>query len=536
MPFEFSLTTIYILPFFLLTFAAYWLTKPKFRWIALLCASVVFYALISWKSIPFILFSSLSIYFSARYIDGKNKYQKAYLAEHKAEMSKEEKADFKAKVKAKKRLALVLGIVANLLVLAAMKYLDFLLGNINGIISWFPTSFQIPLPHLFLPLGISFYTFQAIGYLADVYWSKYEHEENYAKFTLFLIYFPKVIQGPILRYDRMREQLFGEHEFDFENVLDGGKRCIYGYLKKIVIADTLAVFVTFAFGNVYELSGLECFLAIFFYFIQDYCDFSGYMDIGIGYSQMLGVSMEENFNHPYFATGIDDYWRRWHMTLGAWFKDYVFYPLSISKFSLSLGKKSKTMFKGNFGMKVPAIFGLTVVWLLTGLWHGASWNYVLWGAYYGLIIILSVIFEPLFNAFYDKTGIKRDAWWLKVWRHVRTLFLLMVGRLLFIAPTPGDAWHVFANMWNIYGGEFRIDNLLNQLGYISMIAALVCAIPVLVIDLIQEHNPSTTFIAKLKAKPIVFRFALYLVLIVALVWFGYYGSGLPRFEFGYTQF
>ena len=536
MPFDFSLTTVYIVPFFLLTFGIYWLTKPKFRWIVLLVASVVFYALISWKSIPFILFSSLTIYFTARYIGKRNAHQKAYLAEHKAEMSKEEKSAFKAKVKASKRTALVLGIITNLLVLAAMKYLDFLIGNVNGVISWFTSNVQIPLPHLFLPLGISFYTFQAIGYLVDVYWGKYEHEENYAKFTLFLIYFPKVLQGPIMRFDKSREALFGEHQFDYENVLDGGKRCLYGYLKKLVIADTLAVFVNFAFGNVLELSGLESFLAIFFYFIQDYCDFSGYMDIGIGYSQMLGVDMEENFNHPYFATGIDDYWRRWHMTLGSWFKDYVFYPLSISKFSLALGKKSKSVFKGSFGMKVPAIFGLTVVWLLTGLWHGASWNYVLWGAYYGVLIILSVVFEPAFNAFYAKTGLNKDAWWLRAWRHIRTLFLLMIGRLLFICNTPSDAWTVFVRMWNIYGSEFSVNNILNQIGYISIIAAIVSSIPVLVIDLIQEAKPETSFREKLKKKPVVFRFALYLLLLIFVVWFGYYGSGLPRFEFGYTQF
>ena len=536
MPFELSLTTIYILPFFVLLFGVYWLLKPKWRWIALLVGSAVFYFCVSYKSLPFLLFSTLSIYAAGSYISAQNRIQKEYLAEHKATLSKEEKSAYKKSIKKKKKVALVLGIVANVLVLATMKYLDFFLSNVNGIISWFPTSFRIPLPHLFLPLGISFYTFQAIGYLADVYWGKFEHESNYAKFALFLIYFPKVIQGPILRYDRMKEELFGEKEFDMDRVLDGGKRCIYGYLKKLVIADTLVVFVNFAFGDVYALSGLEMALAIFFYFIQDYCDFSGYMDIGIGYSEMLGVKMEENFNHPYFARGIDDYWRRWHMTLGAWFKDYVFYPLSISRFSLSLGKRSKSVFKGSFGMKVPAIFGLTVVWLLTGLWHGASWNYVLWGAYYGLIIILSVLFEPLFAKFYAKTGITKDTWFMRVWAHIRTLFLLVVGRLLFICNSPSDAWYVFTHMWNVYGAEFNIDNLLNQLGYISAIAAVVCAIIVLVIDLIQEHDPATSFIEKLKKRPIVLRFALYLGLIALVVWFGYYGSGLPRFEFGYTQF
>jgi D-alanyl-lipoteichoic acid acyltransferase DltB (MBOAT superfamily) len=233
------------------------------------------------------------------------------------------------------------------------------------------------------------------------------------------------MQGPIVRYDEMKEALFGEHVFDYDTFAMGLIRAAWGYFKKLVIADTLITFIKFGFGYVDELSNIEAFLVILFYFIQDYCDFSGYMDISIGISQSMGVKLPENFARPYLSRGIDEYWRRWHMTLGAWFKDYVFYPLSISKLSLNIGRASKKVMP-EFGKKIPAVFGLIIVWFLTGLWHGASWNYVLWGLYYGAIIILSVAFDPLIKKFYASTHIKEKKVLGKLWavfQWLRTIFL-----------------------------------------------------------------------------------------------------------------
>ena len=348
-------------------------------------------------------------------------------------------------------------------------------------------------------------------------------------------YFPKIMQGPIIRYNEMKDAFFIEKSFDYTEFTQGATRMAYGYLKKMVVADTLAVFTTYAFAtdNIAALSGLEAFFAVFFYFIQDYCDFSGYMDISIGISHMHGVTLPENFARPYFASHIDEYWRRWHITLGTWFKDYIYYPLSISKFSINLGKKSKKVF-GSWGMKVPAIFGLTIVWFLTGLWHGASWNYVLWGLYYGVIIILGICFEPLFNLFYDKTHINKNNIAIRVFRHIRTIFLLAIGRIMFMSSSLSDAWLIFSKMFNF--ADYNLSNLNNQLGYISIIAAIVGFIPVLVIDIIQERNPSVPFVDKFAKKNIMLRWSLLIVMVLFIIWFGYYGSGLPKYEFGYVQF
>lgn len=527
-------TSLYFVPFFLITLLAYWLTPKRFRYISLLICSVVFYGLISWKSLFFILATVVSMYFFSRAISSNINAQKEYIQAHKAEMSIDEKKAYKAKQKKKRKTYLILAIVLNVLMLGVMKYTDFMIGNINGIIHWFSKDVSLKSLNLFLPLGISFFVFQAIGYIVDVYWQKIEAEPNFLKFSLFLIYFPKVMQGPIVRYDEMKETLFSEHSFDYNQFTDGLKRALYGYMKKLVIADTLFTFIKFGFSNVADLSGLEAMLVIFFYFIQDYCDFSGYMDISIGLSNCMGIYLPENFNHPYFAIGIDDYWRRWHATLGTWFKDYIFYPLSISKFSLKLGKASKKIFK-DFGKKIPAVFGLLVVWFITGLWHGASWNYVLWGLYYGAIIILSVCFQPLINKFYEKTNCRKNLFWV-IFQHIRTIFLLAIGKIIFMAPSLKEAWLLFAKCFTFSDHFIDITNLNNQLGYISMIAALALAVVVFVIDLIQEKKPETTFLQKFDSKPLWLQWSLLILLIVCVVWFGFYGSGLPHYDFGYIQF
>jgi len=469
-----------------------------------------------------------------RFISSNHDKTEQWLADNK-ELDKASKKEYKAKQKKIRKTILILGIVGNVLVLFLMKYLNFLVGNINSIIELFGGTFNFPLNRWILPLGISFFTFQAISYIVDIYWNKYKSENNFIKFAIFMSYFPKIMQGPIIRYGEMKDELFSEKTFDYVTFTNGAKRMAYGYLKKMVVADTLAVFVTYAFNsaNVPLISGMETFLAVLFYFIQDYCDFSGYMDISIGVSNMLGIKLPENFARPYFASAIDEYWRRWHITLGTWFKDYIYYPLSISKFSMKAGKQGKKIF-GSWGMKIPAIIGLVLVWFLTGLWHGASWNFVLWGLYYGLIIILSICFEPLFNLFYEKTHIKKDNIGIVIFRHVRTIFLLAVGRILFMSSSLSDAWIIFTKMFRF--DLYNCSNLNNQLGYISIIAAMVGFIPVLVIDIMQEANPKVPFLDKFNKAPIWVRWTLMIVMVLFIVWFGYYGSGLPKYEFGYVQF
>ena len=535
MDFEFTgFVSMYFAIFLVGSIFIYWVFPRKIRFYTLLVFSLVFYCLISWKSIFFLIYSIVLNYFIALAISHNKKKVNAYL-EANPDLEKADKKAYKAKNKKIRKTWLIIGIIGNVLVLILMKYLNFITGNINSLINLFGSDFQFRLNRWILPLGISFFTFQAISYIVDVYWDKYEAETNFFKFAIFMSYFPKIMQGPIIRYGEMKDEFFSEKSFDYVRFTNGAKRMAYGYLKKMVVADTLAVFVVYAFSHdgVLAVSGVEALIAVIFYFIQDYADFSGYMDIAIGVSEMHAITLPENFNHPYFAIAIDEYWRRWHITLGTWFKDYVYYPLSLSKFSMFLGKKGKKVF-GSWGMKIPAIFGLIVVWFLTGLWHGASWNFVLWGLYYGAIIIFSICMEPLFNLFYEKTHIKRNNVGILIFKHIRTLFLLAIGKILFMTASLSDAWIIFTKMFNFT--SYGVSNLNNQLGYISIIAALVGFIPIIVIDIIQERHPDTSFLSKFNKKHIVLRWSLMIVMVLFIVWWGFYGSGLPHFEFGYTQF
>ena len=525
--------SLYFLIFLALLFPIYFLCPKKIRWIILLVFSIAFYVLVSWKSLFFILFTTTVIYFLSIAIS-KNKSKEKQFFEENKEISLDDKKAIKAKNKKCRKRYMVIGILAVVIVLVLMKYLNFLLGNINSIINIFDSNFKFTTVKWFLPLGISFYTFQSIGYIADIYWGKYDAETNYFKFLLFMSFFPKIMQGPIIRYNQISPFLFGGASFNYENFTDGLKRMLWGYFKKMVIADCLVVFTRFAFGSPELLSGIETIITILCYFIYDYCDFSGYMDIACGVSKCLNIDLPENFNHPYFANGIDDYWRRWHMTLGAWFKDYIFYPLSLSKFSLFLGKKSKKVFK-KFSNKIPAIYGLVVVWFLTGLWHGASWNYIAWGLYFGLVIILGIIFEPLFNWLYSKLKINKDNIFLKIFRHIRTLILLAFGKILFETNSIG-ATFTFTSRLFTAENFFAVNNIISQIGFVSLSVALVCSVSVFVVDLIQERKPQTTFLQKTKKLPLFVQWSLLILLIVCIVWFGYYGQGLPKFEFGYVGF
>lgn len=535
-PLSFSFTSIYFLFFFLGTLLIYWFTPRRYRYISLLFISLLFIALISWASLFFLFFSITVMYFCARGISNNKEKEKEYLREKKGEMSLEEKKDYKKHEKRKRKSLLALGISLNLASLALMKYINFFIDTMNGMIHWGAVNTSIPrITQWFLPLGISFYTFQAIAYLVDVYWEKIKPEKNYLKFSLFLAYFPKILQGPIVRYEEMEQTLFEEKEFSYPQFTDGLKRMLFGYFKKMVVADTLYVFIQFAFAHVSDLSGSEALLAIVLYFLQDYCDFSGYMDIAIGLSDTLGIRLPENFRQPYLAENIDDYWRRWHITLGTWFKDYIFYPLSLSKFSLKLGKASKKWMP-NFGKKVPAIYGLFIVWFLTGLWHGASWNYVLWGLYYGAIIILEILLEPLTEKFLSLTHQSKKSVPYRIYEHLVCILLLAIGKILFMCSSLKDAGIFLTKIFSGSNTYFDITNLNNQLGYLSVIFASVSYLPVLIIDILQEAKPNTTFLEKFDSLKLYFQWPLLILCGIAIVWWGFYGTGLPHFAFGYTQF
>lgn len=382
------------LVFLFLVFAVYFLTPKKYQWVILLLASYIFYAFSGVKLLFFLVLTTMVTFLTGRLLGSVNQQTSQYLAAQKKSLSREEKKEYKNGQTTKKRRILFCAVLVNLGILIFLKYFNFLAGNVNSVISLFGSDAKIPVLNLLLPLGISFYTLQSIAYVVDVYRGKYEPDGNIAKFALFMSYFPQIVQGPIARYDQLAHQLYESHKFEYNRVTQGAQLILWGFIKKLVIADRLAVIVNPIFDNYQNYGGILLFIAAAGYGFQVYADFSGGMDIARGVSQILGIDLVLNFERPYFARSLAEFWRRWHITLGSWMKDYVFYPLSLSKQFSKLGKATRKVLGNYIGKKLPTFLSMFIVFMLVGVWHGSSWKYVGYGLWNAVIIVSSILLEP----------------------------------------------------------------------------------------------------------------------------------------------
>ena len=319
----------------------------------------------------------------------------------------------------------MLALVADLGILAALKYTNFLITNVNALFSA-----DIAAVDWVLPLGISFYTFQTVSYVIDVYWEKVEPEKNILRVALFTSFFPLLIQGPISRFGDLKDTLFAEHKADFKQISFGLQRILWGYFKKLVIADRLLVAVTALCGDPSTYTGAYVFIGAVLYAAELYADFTGGIDITIGVAQVLGIKVKENFIRPYFSRNIAEYWRRWHISMGTWFKDYIFYPLSVAPWLLKLSKSARKKISDGFGRKLSVYVSTIVTWFLTGLWHGAAWNFVVWGLLNAFFILLAEEFKPVSQRFRAKHERLVSGFGYRVFETLRTFLLMCSLRVL----------------------------------------------------------------------------------------------------------
>ena len=529
-------TSLAFFIFLAITLIFYYALPKKCQWVVLLVASLVFYISFSWKFLFFIISTIVTVYGATRGIDKVNTEQEKYLAEN--ELDLEQKKNYKAKNKKKKKLYITLCILFNIGILFVLKYANFVIASFQGIVSLFGVEMSPITLHLILPLGISFYTFQIIGYLADVYWGKVACEKNIFKLALFTSFFPQILQGPISRHSELAPQFEEKKKFDYDKVMRGVMLILWGLFKKLLIADVFGSIVSNGFDKVAQLNGLQTWFTIICYLIQDYTDFSGCIDIAMGVAECFGIKLAPNFERPYFSLSVEEYWRRWHMTLGSWFKDYIFYPISISKFSINFGKFCKKHSKKNsyIAKQLPAILGLIVTWASTGLWHGASWNYVFWGLYYGLIIIMNILLRPLYNKIIQKLKINENAWWYKLFHWVKTMWLLSIGRVIFRCNSLGDVWTMFVKTWDFIF-RYNVLSIQSLLSDAKMFAvAGIALIFVIVIDLIKEFKKDISIRDEVRKRGYTLQTCIIIALIIVLVLFGSYGPGFTAQDFIYMQF
>ncbi len=397
--------------FVLVSLLAYYLLPHKHQWKVLLVANMVFYIVSGRWNVFFILTTALTVYLAAVMLTNlseKHNQQK------KAEgLTRDDKKLLKKKYQGYKRAVLWGAIIINYGILAFMKYFK-VLSVFNG--------------SLLLPLGISFYTFQSVGYLVDVYGDKYEAQKSFPRFLLFVSFFPQLIQGPINRYNKLGVQFEKEHFLDMEKVKRALLLILYGLMKKYAIADMLSGSISMVLdSSVANVSGAMIALSVLMYSAQQYADFSGGIDIVLGVALLFDIEMMPNFRQPYFSTSLGDFWRRWHISLGAWMRDYVFYPFALTKGMQNFGKFCSKHFGKHFGRVLPAAVANILVFFLVGIWHGAELHYVWWGLYNGIIIACSDLLEPYFGKMASFLHMNTDSKRMHIFRIVRTFFIVNIG-------------------------------------------------------------------------------------------------------------
>lgn len=517
-----------------LLFLVYFLLPQRFRWMLLLLASYGFYACSGLENLLFILTTTLSTYGFARLLEVLAKQRNETLAAHKTEWSRDAKKAYRDKANKQRFVWLMVCIVLNFGILAVLKYGAFTVNNINALLA-LGTDTQLPVPDLLLPMGISFYTFQSMGYLIDVYREKHPAEQNPARFALFVSFFPQLVQGPISRYDALSSGLYAGNGFAPRRVLLGTQRILWGYFKKMVIADRILPAVTALISAPEQYDGVFVFIGILYYGLQLYADFTGGIDITIGIGQVLGISMTENFDRPFFSKNISEYWRRWHITLGTWFKDYLFYPLSVCQPMLKLSKWSRDTFGKEIGKRVPVYLATLLVWFTTGLWHGAAWNFIVWGLMNAVVILISEELHPLYACFH-----KRFAWAnshaYDGFQCIRTFLLMGCLRMFDCYRDVPMTFRMFGSMltkWNIsalFDGSLMNLSLKVQ-DYVILLAGTALMFAV---SLCNRRGPCMR--EKILARSHALSCTLTVLLFFVVLLLGAYGIGYDQSQFIYNQF
>lgn len=544
-----SYTTLNFLLFVGVVTLVYFLFPvKKYQWTVLLAASYYFYLLTGYRYAVYILLTTATTYGSALWMDSIAQKGKQQLEAHKKEWDREQKKAFKAQIKKRKLAISTATLVLNFGILGFLKYYNFFAGSLNDLLGGLGFSFSAPTLHLILPLGISFYTFQSMGYVLDVYQEKVPAERNFFKTALFVSFFPQIIQGPIGIYNQLAVQLYQPRKFDFTQFKYGCMLMLWGYFKKMVIADRALIPFNAVLDNYGDFGGTTLLFTVLLYALQLYMDFSGGIDITRGVAQLLGIHMSENFRRPYFARTINEYWRRWHISLGGWMRDYVFYPVATSKLFLNISKQMKrskfgaTKFGGHVAKVLTTSFTSLIIFTLVGVWHGANWKYVGFGLWNGGIIMLSTILEPVFESWTRMLKINTENVFFRLFQMARTFVVVLIGYVFDIAPGFLSALVTFKRILfnqNLAEGLSQIRGLnLAAQGFDKHDWCLlgICTVFILIVSVIQERNDGTTIRTMLDQKPFVVRLAVIVAGIMAVLVFGMYGPGFSAAEFVYMQF
>ena len=526
-------TLVYLILFLPAVLLVYQLVPQRIRKYILILAGYVYFYICSKWLVLYVFGTALFIHNIGMWEDV---LKKKCAAEAKG-LERKEQSLIRSRYKRMERILLIFGITVLLGVLGYLKYSNFFEENLNLLAAAMGRDPFFVVTKTAVPIGISFYTLQAVGYITDVYWEKQSAEYNLGKLMLFLCFFPQVMEGPISLYQQTGEQLWNCRGLTAENLSQGAVRIFWGLFKKLVIADRLNVLVKVVFDKETDLHGSVVIVAAIAYTIQLYMEFSGIMDVVAGSGKMFGIILPENFRQPFFARSAEEFWRRWHISLGVWFKTYIFYPVSISGPVKKWNRFAREHKLGrHLTRSVLSAVCLLPVWLANGLWHGPRWSYIFFGIYYFVIIMAEILVTPLRDKLLEKLGINENSRGYTAFRIVKTWIIVVVGELFFRAETLTRGMQMFASIfvsfdaWALGGAGFEAV----ELRVVDYIAVLVCTVVVWIVDYLKEKDRiSTEKLASLKT-PV--RWAVYYLLIFGVIILGAYGAGYQAVDLIYAKF
>ena len=447
-----SINSLAFLGFLLAAVVLYYLLPKPHRWIVLLAASIVFYLSYGLRAGIYFLVTIVLTYSFGLLLDRLSKVRPTGA-------TREERQAEKQALKRKKRVVLTTVLLLNFASLLVLKYSASWVVAIDQV---FHAS--IPIPSFLLPLGISFYVFQTSAYLIDVSKGKATAERNFLRYALFAGYFPQLVQGPINRFQELAPQLFSGNEFQWSNIQNGFWRMLYGVLKKALIADALAPAVQSIYSGFYDYPGIVSFFGAALYCLQLYCDFSGGIDLVCGASELFGVHMMENFRQPYFSTSLADFWRRWHISLGEWMKDYLFYPLALSKVFQRFSKWSRKVLPPELAKRSTPCVVTFIVFLAVGIWQGPGLSNLAYGFWNGFWMSLGLLWVPKAVRLREQHAILRNDRLMKAFGILRTNFLVIIGRYFSRATSLMSALRMLKHTFFRPGFSLLSAQMLQGLG------------------------------------------------------------------------
>ena len=522
---------VFFFPFLFLAVLAYGLAPRRARWAVLLSASYVFFWCLSGALVVFIAISTLSIYLCGLEMARCVRKRDALLAE-----SGSSRRQIKADCKRRMRRTLVVGILFNLLVLIALKYLGFFSDAACSLLSLCGINVSLAIPQIGVPIGISFYTLMAISYLVDVYRGSIVADRHLGRIALFLSFFPQIMEGPICRYGQTAAALAEGEPIKRANLYEGSLRILFGLAKKIVVADRLNIFVKQVFDNYAAYDGGVIALAAVLYTLQLYCDFSGTMDVAIGVARVFNVNLPENFRQPFFSRTASEFWKRWHITLGTWFKDYVYYPVSLSKPCKKLTSAARKRFGVRYGPLLAGSVALFCVWTGNGLWHGAGSQYLFFGLYYFVMIVAGGLIDPVVQNAAMRFGVDRNSVPYRSFQIARTLVIVFVGELFFRANSLDAGLEMLAIMVTGFSLDSLTQGALLSMGLDQQdfFIVAIMIIVLLVVGIVRERGCSICAAISKRKAPI--RWGVSICLLFVTIVFGAYGSGYIPVDPMYAQF